>query len=349
MDGDSPLTHSDLLSCLELSKSLTSELDSKRLYQKILQKVSALLPAENWSLLLLDEAAGELRFEISVDLDLEIFNNFRLSLGEGIAGQVALKQIPMIVTDVRACEFFSNRVDQLSNFTTKSLICVPVIYGGRTLGVIEVVNPRDLGARAVALVKLIADYTAIAVENANRYHHIQDLALHDNLTGLFNTRYLYQSLTELIEAGKTANSFLSLIFMDLDHFKYVVDTHGHLNGSRAIQQVAATIKQSLEDPAYAVAYAGDEFVVVLPGFDQSRARQKADEIHSRIMSTVYLLDQGIEVRLQVSFGIATFPEHASDVTSLLGRADRELFAMKEERKQAEGRYKGTGNWSDHAV
>jgi len=341
MDADSPLTHSDLLSCLELSKSLTAELDSKRLFKMILQKVSALLPAENWSLLLLDEAAGELRFEISVDLDPHILKNVRLSLGEGIAGQVALKQEAMIVTDVRTSEFFSNRVDQLSNYTTKSIICVPVTYGGRTLGVIEVVNPRDLGARAVALAKLIADYTAIAVENANRYNHIQNLAIHDNLTGLFNTRYLYQSLTELIETGKTANSSLSLIFMDLDHFTSVVDTHGHLNGSRAIQQVAATIKQSLDDPAYAVAYAGDEFVVVLPGFDQARARQKADEIHSRIKSTVYLLDQGIEVRLQVSFGIATFPEDASDLTSLLGRADRELFAMKEERKQAEGRYTGT--------
>jgi len=306
----------------------------------ILHKVSALLPAENWSLLLLDEAAGELRFEISVDLDSEILKNVRLSLGEGIAGHVALKQEPMIVTDVSKCEFFSNRVDKLSNFTTKSLICVPVTYGGKTLGVIEVVNPRDLGARAVALVKLIADYTAIAVENANRYRHIQNLAIHDNLTGLFNTRYLYQSLNELIEAGKANNSPVSVIFMDLDHFKYVVDTHGHLNGSRAIQQVALTIEQSLESPAYAVAYAGDEFVVVLPGFDQARARQKADEINSRIKSTVYLLDQGIEVRLQVSFGIATFPEHASDLTSLLGRADHELFDMKEERKKTKGWHPG---------
>jgi len=341
MDGESPLTPSDLLSCLELSKSLTAELDSKRLFKIILHKVSALLPAENWSLLLLDETAGELRFEISVDLDPQILKNVRLSLGEGIAGQVALEQEPMIVPDVRTCEFFSDRVDQISNYITKSIICVPVIYGGRTLGVIEVVNPRDLGDRAVGLAKIIADYTAIAVENANRYNHIQNLAIHDNLTGLFNTRYLYQSLTELIEASKTAKSSLSLIFMDLDHFKYVVDTHGHLNGSRAIQLVAATIKQSLDDPAYAVAYAGDEFVAVLPGFDQAKARQKADEICSRILSTVYVLDQGIEIRLQVSFGIATFPEQASDVTNLLGRADRELFAMKKERKQAEGRYTDT--------
>lgn len=338
MDGESPLTRSDLLSCLELSKALTAELDSKRLFRTILLTVSALLPAEHWSLLLLDEVTGKLRFEISVELDLEMLKDIRLSLGEGIAGQVALQQEPMIVADVRKCEFFTDLVDQHSSFTTHSIICVPVIYGGRTLGVIEVVNPSNLGARAVALVKLIADYTAIAVENAQRYRHIQDLAIHDNLTDLYNTRYLYESLPELIEASKTANSPLSLIFMDLDHFKHVVDTYGHLNGSRAIQQVAATIGASLEEPAYAVAYAGDEFVVVLPGFDQVKAKLKAEEIRSRIISTVYLLDQGIELQLRVSFGVTTFPEHATDVTSLLATADRELFSVKKKSKDAVGRY-----------
>jgi diguanylate cyclase (GGDEF)-like protein len=337
MDGESPLTRSDLLSCLELSKALTGELDSKRLFRTILQKVSALLPAELWSLLLLDEATGKLRFEISVDLDLEMLKDIRLALGEGIAGQVALQQKHMIVADVRKCEFFSELVDQQSGFTTHSIICVPVIYGGRTLGVIEVVNPPDLGARAVELVKLVADYTAIAVENAQRYQHIQDLAIHDNLTGLYNTRYLYQSLTEQIEACKAANSFLSLVFLDLDHFKQVVDKYGHLNGSRAIQQVAATIRESLEEPAYAVAYAGDEFVVVLPGFDQVTARIKAEEIQSRIKSTVYILDRGIEVQLVTSFGIATFPDHATDLTGLLAIADRELFSVKEKSKDALGR------------
>ena len=101
MDGESPLTRSDLLSCLELSKALTAELDSKRLFRTILLTVSALLPAEHWSLLLLEEATGKLRFEISVDLDPQILKNVRLSLGEGIAGRVALKQETMIVTDVR--------------------------------------------------------------------------------------------------------------------------------------------------------------------------------------------------------------------------------------------------------
>jgi len=169
--------------------------------------------------------------------------------------------------------------------------------------------------------------------------HFREQAMRDILTGLYNRRYLYHSLSELIEPGKSAPSPLSLIFMDLDCFKQVVDTHGHLNGSRAIREVAATIRDSIEKPAYAVAFAGDEFVVVLPGLNQTRAEEAALSIRSRMDSTVYLLEQGLEVRLQASFGIATFPDHAGNLTELLASADRALFAVKEKGK-------GRIGWAD---
>lgn len=172
--------------------------------------------------------------------------------------------------------------------------------------------------------------------------HFREQAMRDILTGLYNRRYLYQSLSELIEAGKSAQSPLSLIFMDLDCFKHVVDTHGHLNGSRAIQEVAATIRDSIEKPAYAVAFAGDEFIVVLPGLNQAQAEKTALTIRSRMNSTVYLLEQGLKVRLQASFGVATFPDHASDLTELLASADRALFAVKEKGK-------GSIGWADISV
>jgi len=167
----------------------------------------------------------------------------------------------------------------------------------------------------------------------------KNLSLRDNLTGLFNRRYLYQSLAALIESGKTDGTQLSLIFMDLDHFKQVVDTHGHLNGSRAIREVAHTINSCLQEPAYAVAYAGDEFVVVLPGHDQTQAFQKANDIHACMRDSVYMLDQYIEVRLQASFGIATFPEDALDVDALLAAADQALFDVKDNGKNGIRQYK----------
>ena len=159
----------------------------------------------------------------------------------------------------------------------------------------------------------------------------RDQAYKDNLTGLYNRRYLYQSLPKLVERANASDDPVSLIFMDLDHFKQVVDTHGHLNGSRAIREVGQTIDACLETPAYAVAYAGDEFVVILPGMDQHQAVQKAHEIRSRMKKSTYLLDQGIEVRLQASFGIATLPQHATEVNALLAAADQALFTIKDGR------------------
>ena len=173
-------------------------------------------------------------------------------------------------------------------------------------------------------------------------NNFREQAMRDILTGLYNRRYLYRSLEELIEIGKTTRSQLSLIFMDLDYFKHVVDAHGHLNGSQAIREVAATIRESIEEPAYAVAYAGDEFVVVLPGHDKDQAMAKALNIQSRINNSVYLRGQGLAVKLQASFGVATFPDHATDLTGLLASADRALFGVKANGKSAIG-------WADMLV
>ena len=155
----------------------------------------------------------------------------------------------------------------------------------------------------------------------------REQALRDNLTGLYNRRYLYQSLSELIGNG-SSHAPVSLIFMDLDDFKQVVDAFGHLNGSRAIQEVAATIRGRIREPAYAVAYAGDEFVVVLPGSDESAAMDCAASIREEMNRTVYLRGEGLNVTLRASFGIGTFPTHATDVTGLLAAADRTLFDIK---------------------
>lgn len=156
----------------------------------------------------------------------------------------------------------------------------------------------------------------------------REQAMRDNLTGLYNRRYLYQSLSDLIERSKTNGSVLSVLFMDLDRFKAVVDTYGHLNGSRTIREIADTIRANLPHPAYAVAYAGDEFVVVLPGFDQSQAVQQAKQIQTAIKEQGFLRGLGLEVKIQASFGIATFPDHADNLTDLLAAADHALFGAK---------------------
>ena len=170
-------------------------------------------------------------------------------------------------------------------------------------------------------------------QSAERF---QDLAIHDDLTGLYNTRYLYQALSLEIEASRSTHLPLSLIFMDIDNFKRVVDTHGHLNGSEAIAEVAGTIRNLIEEPAFGVSYGGDEFVVVLPDFNKTQAIAKAKEIRIAIASAHYLVERGLDVRLTVSCGVATFPDDGDDITTILGLADQSLFAVKIKGKNGVG-------------
>ncbi|MGD8915638.1 MAG: GGDEF domain-containing protein [Syntrophobacterales bacterium] len=163
----------------------------------------------------------------------------------------------------------------------------------------------------------------------------RNLAIHDDLTGLYNTRYLYKALDELIEHSYANSQAFSLIFMDLDNFKQVVDTYGHLNASKAIQEVGSTIKCVLSEPAYCVAYAGDEFIAVLPGFSKIQALKVAKTIQSQMRQTVYLAEQGYQVSIRASFGVATFPDDGTNQTELLAFADQEMFNMKEKKSDVQ--------------
>ena len=156
----------------------------------------------------------------------------------------------------------------------------------------------------------------------------REMAMRDTLTGLYNRRYLYHSLPALISSGKYDSTGIGLLFMDLDNFKHVVDAHGHLNGSRIIMEVAGTIREELAPPSYAVAYAGDEFVAVLPDCTPQQSLEKAERIQRRIKTSFYLQNQGLQVQLQASCGVSAYPLHGQDADELLARADQALFAMK---------------------
>ncbi len=186
---------------------------------------------------------------------------------------------------------------------------------------------------------IVVDNTArrLAEDELRRSREMfKHMAVHDSLTGLYNTRHLYRALEDLILESRAGASPFSIIFMDMDNFKRIVDTYGHLNGSQALKEVAETIRECLTDPEFGVAYGGDEFVVVLPGFDRAAALKKANKIRSRIKETVYLSSAGHAVRMSASLGLATFPDDASDLTNLLALADKVMFRIKEVGKDAIG-------------
>ena len=210
---------------------------------------------------------------------------------------------------------------------------------GKPVWILANIRLINEGKRDAILEGILVDNTKkkkLEKELKRDREKFRNLAIHDNLTGLYNTRYLYNMLDELITESKTSRKSLSLIFVDMDDFKRVVDTYGHLNGSEALKEIARTIKVSIKKPCFAVAYGGDEFVVVLPGFNKSEAKKKAEEIRWQIKQTIYLSKNGHNVSLRASFGVATFPDDAEDLSGLLALADQAMFRIKQGGKDSVG-------------
>jgi diguanylate cyclase (GGDEF)-like protein/PAS domain S-box-containing protein len=166
-----------------------------------------------------------------------------------------------------------------------------------------------------------------------RFRH---LANHDSLTGLYNTRYLYKALDQLITESVETKKPFSLVFLDMDNFKHVVDTYGHLNGSQALKEVAGTLKTGLLEPSFGVAYGGDEFVLVLPGTGKDAAFDHVQKIRLLMKNSVYLTKQELRVHMSASFGVATYPDDAKNSEELLALADEAMFRVKSGGKDAIG-------------
>jgi diguanylate cyclase (GGDEF)-like protein len=197
-------------------------------------------------------------------------------------------------------------------------------------------SKKELMAANNRLNKEIAERIKVEEELQRSKEEYRDLSNHDSLTGFYNTRYLYNAVEALITGSQRNSRPFSLIFLDIDNFKHVVDTYGHLNGSRALAEVAQTIKDCLKPPAYGVAYGGDEFVVVLPGFDHPQALEKAQAIRSEMLATTYLPTVNDGVHLEASFGVSTYPDDATDIKTLLAKADQAMFQVKTDGKNAVG-------------
>lgn len=210
---------------------------------------------------------------------------------------------------------------------------------GKTVWILANIRYVRDDKRGAMLEGIIVDNTrqkALEKELKSDRRKFRNLSIHNNLTGLFNTRYLYQKLDQILAESKLAHKPFSLVFMDMDHFKQVVDTYGHLNGSQALKEVAGTIKSLLKKPSFGVAYGGDEFVIVLPGFGKDQAIRKLEALRERMKQTVYLSGAGLNVGLSASFGVATFPDDAENSEGLLALADRALFRIKQQDKGAIG-------------
>jgi len=322
---------------IEIGKALTSTLDLEAVLSLIMDQVSRLLKSRAWSLLSRDEKNGVLTFEIAVSPVAEKLKGMRLGRGQGVAGWVAEHGQPALIADVRQDPRFSGKVDPAAKFVPHSLICVPICSRDRVFGVIELVNgleERPFTDADLQILSTIADYAAIAIENARNFRRISELVITDDLTGLYNSRHLHTLLEEEIERVNRFGGKLSLIFIDLDFFKQVNDTRGHIVGSRTLAEIGQLIKGNVRKVCKAARYGGDEFVIILPNTGKEGAATLANRLHKVFREHAFHDESRKPFHLTASFGLATYPDDAGNKEELVRLADQAMYRVKESTRDA---------------
>jgi diguanylate cyclase (GGDEF)-like protein len=327
-----PIESNEVTVFHELGKALTSSLQLDQVLRTIMEKITEVLRPDTWSLLLMDTNKKELYFQIATGKGSDALKDVRIKVGQGLAGWVAQSGKAVVVPDTSKDERFFAQVDEKTRTETRSIVAVPVRFRDQCLGVIELINcvgPEGVfSQRDLALLEALADYAAIAIENARHVQRIHELTITDDCTSLYNARHLNFMLdTEIYRSHRYAFEF-SLIFIDLDHFKNINDTYGHLMGSKLLAEIGEAIKEKCRMIDMAFRYGGDEFVVLLPQTSKENAIGVARRLHKLIRDTVWLKEPGLSVNVTASVGVAAYPTDSRTKAELLHLADEAMYYVK---------------------
>lgn len=321
----------------EMSKALTSSLELTGILSKIMDKVKEMTKAEAWSVLLVDRETGELVFEKTNARKKKEIEKIRLKMGEGISGWVAREGVPVVLPDVSKDKRFLGRIDKAIHLKTKSLMCVPVKIHEQVLGVLELINKttgEPFKKEDLDLLMKFLGLAAIAIERTSLYQKMTELAITDDLTKLFNTRYLNRTIEIEIQRSTRYNSSVSLVFMDIDYFKHVNDRYGHIIGSKVLVEMGQLLLRSLRSVDIVARYGGDEFVIVLPQTPPASAAQIAERMRKAVEQYSFLKKEGYSLKLTASFGVASYPESAKSKEDLIRLADDAMYRVKYQTRNA---------------
>ena len=307
--------------------------------QAVFARLAAAVPSQDATFVVYDAERRELAFRVSHALHPGMIDGVRLAVGQGIAGWVAAHREAVRLDDASRDPRHDSQLARRTGLVPHSMLCVPMLHHDTLHGVIQVINKLDGSAfddDELRLVQTLADHAAIAIENAALYRQAQQAALTDDLTGLGNTRQFNRMLAALIARGGP----LSLLVLDLDNLRDVVETYGHLAASRTIAAVGRAIGGRLRAGDVAARFGGDEFVVILPATDTESARAIAHDVRQAIAACPIPADPASQVT--ASIGVATFPDHAADAESLFRIADAAMFAVKRSTKNGVAAADGGG-------
>jgi diguanylate cyclase (GGDEF)-like protein len=213
---------------------------------------------------------------------------------------------------------------------SRILAMLPLVAKGQSIGLVELISnaPMAWNEERLGLARTMANEAAMALENARLYEDARSLADRDPLTGFYNHRFLHERLGEEVVRSQRARRSMSVLMLDLDDFKLVNDTFGHLFGDRVLTWTAELIRSTLRLSDVPARYGGDEFAIILPETDAEEAHSAAERILGAFRDNAFVSGLRGPVPIGASIGAATFPFDGRTATELIAAADQALYRVK---------------------
>ncbi|MEW5993942.1 MAG: sensor domain-containing diguanylate cyclase [Candidatus Zixiibacteriota bacterium] len=311
----------------ENSRILTSILDSGGVIREVMRILGNVLQYSNAAIILRDRWG---KFYYRARLVQGRKNLLPRAIDAGamdLAQKVCDHGEPVRIKNV------SGREDhQPLSESSRSLMVVPLTSHGLSVGVLtaEADRPDYFTERDLQMLSIVARSAALALENARLHNRMEELTIIDELTETFNYRFFIQKLHEEKRRAARYNLPLSLIMVDIDHFKKLNDTYGHEHGNIVLKQLAGIIKGCIRDVDIFARYGGEEFAIILPQTAQAEATVIGERIRQQVETTAVHIGNGQTLHVTVSVGVTSYPENGKSEEELVSVADQALYRAKGE-------------------
>ncbi len=305
-----------------IARQTTAVLDIDELLRKSCEVILQSFETDHVAVLLLEDGQLVLRAQMG-KLTPRLALGIALPTGMGMCGRAISTGKPVMENDISQVPgYFTGFAE------TKSEMCLPLVSLGETIGVLALENAQvnAFSAADVQPLESVADICAAAIQNARYFEKVRQMAYLDGLTGIFNRRYFEVRIAEEIERAHRYENELSIIMIDVDHFKKLNDEFGHLLGDEALRQVSAIFAHNLRKVDIACRYGGEEFVILAPQTSGEAAYGVAEKLRRVVEAWAF---PGVPRPVTIASGVASFPANGRTRDELVKAADDALYRAKQ--------------------
>jgi diguanylate cyclase (GGDEF)-like protein len=334
---DIALAHREIYALYEIAQAMGTSLGVTDTMKLISTKLTSLVPFSCFALYLYNDTNDTLRCRFATGTDAEILRRVMLKSGHGMTGWVARNRRPLVNARPNA-DLEAGDSGITATRLQAALVC-PLVFNQEVIGTLAVYHTEQgfYTEDHCRLLDRVCEQAAAVIANSIVFEKTQQDSLTDPLTTLPNTRFLFMHLTRELARAERLKAEVALLVMDMDDFKEINDRYGHHVGDRALQEVAAVLRSAIRPYDICVRYAGDEFIVVLPGCSGEEAEAKRRDLQSGVDAVRLEARPGKMIGLGISAGVAMFPVDGDAYESLLAIADARMYRDKTRRKKSRGR------------